>query len=129
MRDYTFSKHIIFYSKISQDSIFGDSPTRDLDTSIEAPFISSVAKQKHSTTQHPLHKVSTVAKDNNTTSSSEDTDPIEAATITERKPGVFHAADNGKEKEAKQEYVEETQGIIEISLLSHSYAFVCMEDE
>ena len=39
---------------------------------------------------------------------------------------MFHAADNGKEKEAKQEYVEETQGIIEISLLS---AYVCMEDE
>ena len=32
------------------------------------------------------------------------------ATVTERKPGVFHAADNGKEQEAKQEYIEETQG-------------------
>ena len=54
---------------------------------------------------------------------------MEAATVTERKPGVFHAADNGKAKEAKQEYVEEAQGIIEISLLSHSFAYVCMEDE
>ena len=121
MRDYTFSEHN-YHSKISQDSIFGDSPTRDLDTSIEGPFVSSVAKQKHSTTQHPLHKVSTVAKDNNTTSSSEDTDPIEAATITERKPSLFHAADNGKEKETKQEYVEETQGIGNIPPIS----FLCL---
>ena len=89
-----------------QDSIFGDSPTRDLDTSIEGPFTSSIAKHKMSSTQHPLHKVSTVAKD---TSSSEDTNAVDA-TVTERKPGVFHAADNGKEKEAKQEYIEETQG-------------------
>ncbi len=94
-----------------QDSIFGDSPTRDLDTSIEGPFAISTVKQKLSMTQHPLHKVSTVAKDTTTTSSSEDTDAMEATTVTERKPGVFHAADNGKEKEAKQEYVEEAQGM------------------
>lgn len=90
-----------------QDSIFGDSPTRELDTTIEGPFASSRTKQAITTAQHPLHKVSTVAKD--TTSSSEDTDAVDA-TVTERKPGVFHAAENGKEKEAKQEYIEETQG-------------------
>ena len=90
-----------------QDSIFGDSPTRDLATTIEGPFTSPIAKQKISTAQHPLHKVSTVVKA--TASSSEDTDAVDA-TVTERKPGVFHAADNGKEQEAKQEYIEETQG-------------------
>ena len=58
------------------------------------------------TAQHPLSKVSTVAKD---TSSSEDTDTFDA-TVAERKPAVFHAADNGKQKETKQEYIEETQG-------------------
>ena len=114
MRDLctSLNRTAFFCSKILQDSIFGDSPTRDLDTAIEGPFMSSTAKQKISSTQHPLHKVSTVAKD---TSSSED------ATVTERKPGVFHAADNGKEKEAKQEYIEETQGRISTLL--------CMREE
>lgn len=95
----------MFCFKILQDSIFGDSPTRDLDTSIEGPLINST-KPKISTTQHPLHKVSTAVKD---TSLSEDADTVDA-TVTERKPGVFYAADNSKQKETKQEYIEETQG-------------------
>lgn len=90
-----------------QDSIFGGSPTRGLDTSIEAPLINPT-KPKVRTAHHPLSKASTLAKE---TSSSEDTDSLDTA-VGERKPGVFHASDGGKQKETRGVYVEETQGRI-----------------
>ena len=68
--------------------------TRDLDTSVEA-------KNEVSPTPHPLSTSITKIKDS-------EADKIPA----ERKPGVFHAVDNSKQKEQKQttEYTEDTQG-------------------
>lgn len=88
-----------------QDSIFGGSPTRDLDTSVEGAHVSLVQNEASPRpAQHPLSKRE-VASD-------ADADKLTTDT-TERKPGVFHASDNNKENEQKPpaEYnIEETQG-------------------
>lgn len=102
--------HSYTYFTSLQDSIFGGSPTRELDKSIEGPLSSSV-EHEAGPMHHPLSKMETAATTKNA-SSSEDSDTFTTTTAAERKPGVFHAAGTSQQKAEKQtvEYVEETQG-------------------
>ena len=96
-----------FYLSVKlQDSIFGGSPTRELEASIEGPPPPSVKKGAAPKSEpHPLSKSETAA-DSGAVKSTTDDD------TTTRKPGVFHAVDNTEQQQKQPtEYkIEETQG-------------------
>lgn len=93
-----------------------------MDTLIEGPLATSV-KNGISPAPHPLSKSETLPLTKDA-----EIDMSTAATV-ERKPGVFHAAENSEHKEQKQtaEYIEDIQGNTEHACMFHtnsSYLFV-----
>ena len=100
----------------SQDSIFGGSPTRELDASIEGPPLAPPSVKKGAAPKsepHPLSKSETAA-DSGAEKSTTDDD------TTSRKPGVFHASDNKEQQKQPTEYkIEETQGNFSYYLWIH----------